>query len=567
MAFTCPNCGGSLLYSIGDRALKCEHCGSLTDVKTYRPPNVAEEVTSASPLSASGAVKREKGTFDTAVYVCRNCGAELLAPDESLVSFCSYCGGEQLLKSRIQDEYAPGFIVPFEKTKEQCKEAYRKLTAGKLYVPKELKDPAFLEKFRGVYIPYWLYQVRFTGRPVVTGVQKRRQGSTITEKTFQVTAQLDGEYSGIPYDASSYFDDTSADEIMPFNRRHIQKFTPAYLAGFYADRPDVAAAVYEEDAAFNAGKTAFTDISRSLSKKGMTLQQPADNEKLDQLGSYFTERTTNLFPVWFLTWRKKDRVAYAIMNGQSGRLTADLPVDLKKYTLVTAGMAAVIFAVLTLFLSMTARTAVMICAVLALIAAGLFRREAEKIRNHENHVFDPGYFVHGRQVAMPEAMRNKIAGRGEWLRSRGRKKGKKKELSVNAISVLVVILGVFGYPFLLAMITVVGDMQPAQALQMVTFLAFLFASIIALRTRLALRYVKEKSLRLINLVSWLAIGASFLVAVNAPAEDAYYYICCALCAFGAAVTSFGLIRYYNLLATRPLPSFYDRTGGNDDAKK
>ena len=65
----------------------------------------------------------------------------------------------------------------------------------------------------------------------------------------------------------------------------------------------------------------------------------------------------------------------------------------------------------------------------------------------------------------------------------------------------------------------------------------------------------------------LAIGASFLVAVNAPAEDAYYYICCALCAFGAAVTSFGLIRYYNLLATRPLPSFYDRTGGNDDAKK
>ena len=63
------------------------------------------------------------------------------------------------------------------------------------------------------------------------------------------------------------------------------------------------------------------------------------------------------------------------------------------------------------------------------------------------------------------------------------------------------------------------------------------------------------------------VGASFLVAVNAPAEDAYYYICCALCAFGAAVTSFGLIRYYNLLATRPLPSFYDRTGGNDDAKK
>ena len=58
-------------------------------------------------------------------------------------------------------------------------------------------------------------------------------------------------------------------------------------------------------------------------------------------------------PVWFLTYRKNDRVAYAVMNGSTGKITADLPVDSRKYLLGSIILAVPIFAVLAFLLTMT----------------------------------------------------------------------------------------------------------------------------------------------------------------------------------------------------------------------
>ena len=79
-------------------------------------------------------------------------------------------------------------------------------------------------------------------------------------------------------------------------------------------------------------------------------------------------------------------------------------------------------------------------------------------------------------------------------------------------------------------------------------------------------YIKEKTMALYNLIAWAAIVGAFFVAAWEPVYDYYYYIACALCGLGAAITSVGLIRYYNLLTTRPIPTFFDREGGRDNAK-
>ena len=46
-----------------------------------------------------------------------------------------------------------------------------------------------------------------------------------------------------------------------------------------------------------------------------------------------TDRTVELalLPVWFLSYRNGDRVSYAVVNGQTGKAAADLPVDGKRY--------------------------------------------------------------------------------------------------------------------------------------------------------------------------------------------------------------------------------------------
>ena len=53
-----------------------------------------------------------------------------------------------------------------------------------------------------------------------------------------------------------------------------------------------------------------------------------------------------MFPVWFLSYRKKDRVAYATVNGQTGLVVADIPIDPKRYLLGSLLLAIPIFALL-----------------------------------------------------------------------------------------------------------------------------------------------------------------------------------------------------------------------------
>ena len=50
-----------------------------------------------------------------------------------------------------------------------------------------------------------------------------------------------------------------------------------------------------------------------------------------------------------------------------------------------------------------------------------------------------------------------------------------------------------------------------------------------------------------------------------PVADFWYYGGATLVYLCVCVTLVGLIRKYNVLATRPLPSFHEREGGRDHA--
>ena len=86
--FTCPNCNGSLKFNIPTQKLKCEHCGSSFDPAGYDQNNNAEQ----------------DDFFGATVYTCKNCGAELISPDDSIVSFCSYCGTPKPVAEEISSE-------------------------------------------------------------------------------------------------------------------------------------------------------------------------------------------------------------------------------------------------------------------------------------------------------------------------------------------------------------------------------------------------------------------------------------------------------------------------------
>lgn len=522
MGIKCPNCGGGMVYDVGQKKLICAYCDTACTVQAYRQNNAAEYV---------------NDNYSVNTFRCKNCGAELTAPEEQTVAYCSYCGGEAMLTEKQTETIRPKRIIPFAKTKTDAINAYESAVKKVLYVPRELKNASFLEGFRGVYLPYWNIDVEIPQRELsFQGTRTYTQGKYDYHETYDVRAQVGGQVEGAVYDASAAFDDTLAAQIAPFDQKGSRAFDEAYLAGFYADKVTADPAIYRDLAAEQATDKVFENIDKKAGK--VTVSMPSSKEKRrETIGAKVTGERVSLFPVWFLTWRKKDRVAYSVMNGQSGKITMDLPVDLKQFFLYSAVAAAVLFAVLSLLPAfLQPMTMAALCAGLLVLSGRILNEELRKIRLQEQHVYDYG-----------DTTRDKKA------KPRGK-----------TASCLGSVLACVFYGLLIA--AAFGTTTGSDGSVGPTFLLALIGQIvITVKLFRNTSGTKNKSGFLPALAALVILVLGVYVGVNPEAfpNDAWYYGLATGCLVGIVLNALFTIGRYNDLATRPVPNFFRREGANN----
>ncbi len=535
----CPSCAGTLYYDIRLKKLKCRHCSSVFDVGDYDSDNKAIE----SELA------------DAKLFTCKNCGAELISTNDEAVSYCSYCGSEAVLESRLSDFKKPRYIIPFRIDKNQCKKIYEDALATKQYVPKEFKDPEFIDKFRPFYIPYWMYQIKFRDDKFdVKGSKSYSKGNYDYYEEYDLTAKIrDKGIYGVPYDASRNFDDSIAENIAPFNKNDMVEYKTGYLAGMYADSPNVSADIYKEDVMERATEMARKDLEESLG--GIDLKLPKKKKLQEFLQTHYDGEDTLYVPVWFLTWKKGDRVAYAVVNGQTGKIHVDLPADINRFVLFTLGLAAIIFVILTLFVSVTSRFVLWFAALLVYLVSIRYHKEMIQIRDRENHVFDKGYLITDKdELSMSEKKRNRLRKRTSFF-SR-----------FNGVFLLTMAIIFVVMSFMLAG-ALYDELVSQTGAIAITFIVLILQTIRFIKTLIVMRHVSKKISLLLPVLAMGAVVYAFSVASAEPVQDWWYYLG-ALIALGAAsLMCIDLIGRYNETSTRPLPSFYNRKGGNDSAKE
>ena len=212
---SCPNCGGNLKFDIPSQQLSCEHCHTLFD------PYDFDGKTSDAEES-----KTFDGDYEVTIFTCPQCGGEILSTDNAAAGFCSFCGASTILYSRISHEKRPNYIIPFQKTKEQCKEAYARRMKHSIFAPKELRDPSYIDSFRGIYMPYWAFYISQKGSLSLDGKKTSRRGDYIITDHYALTGDLDAYYKGLSYDASSSFDDNISEELAPYNLKGSMTLNP-----------------------------------------------------------------------------------------------------------------------------------------------------------------------------------------------------------------------------------------------------------------------------------------------------------------------------------------------------
>ena len=561
----CPNCGGMLRFDISSQGMKCDSCTSMFDPYAFQYGNSAEESTE----------------YDVTVFKCPQCGGEIYSTDQTAAGFCSYCGSSSVLEGHLTKEKRPELIIPFKKTKEDCKNIFRKFTKRAIFAPSEFRSEGNVDSFRGIYMPYWLYDISQGGHIDVPTSTSHRRGDYIIHDHYMCSGELDSAYNGVSYDASSSFADDISNEIAPFNVKDITAFSPSFLSGFYADVADVPASVYEETAVELARESSYNYLKKKSPMSKESFEKGKDEVK-SMIGTQIDCERSAMFPVWFLTYRHGNRVAYATVNGQSGKVSSDLPISIPKYLLCAGIVAAIAFPLLQMLLTILPSTLLGIIGVICVIGALLYNHEMKKIAIKDNHDDDLGLqsrMEQKRQSRM-DAQRGATFGneseayvlterdiRNSKRRKAAQKKTEKK--GSNALMILILcfifiptVFHIFG-GMIMSMVDTGRGLS--MAVKIVLIISLVITCILTYTSTNHIRDVESK--RGVSSLLWTDIGMviSMIILFVKPVGDIYYYIAALATMAGLLIALIDLMLSYNILATRPLPQFELYKGGDDRA--
>ncbi len=323
----CPACGAPILYKPNLKKWKCDYCKSeftLEEMKKYNNAsneknNIKEEVKTEK--------QKEKDNTNYYEYNCKDCGAKIIADENTAATFCVYCGNTAILKEKLSGKFAPDMIIPFKNEKEKAIEAFKSLNKGRPLMPNFFNDEKNIEKIKGVYIPFWLYDVKVNGELDATSTTSTTWtvGDTVYTKTDTYRLEREGEmsFNKIPVDGSTRFDNDIMNTIEPFNYSELEEYNHAYLSGFLAEKYDV-----DEETSFKDAEERSLNSARDTIKDdmGMGIKTIVN----DTLASTKLLTKYVLLPVWMINVKYKDKFYTFAMNGQTGEFVGNIPVDKKK---------------------------------------------------------------------------------------------------------------------------------------------------------------------------------------------------------------------------------------------
>ena len=330
--FNCPACTGPLNFAGASGKLECEYCGESYEVAAIEELYAQKEAAAAQAHSeadhAQEAALRgwsQEEAQSMRAYSCPSCSAELVCDETTAATSCPYCGNPTIVPGQFADMARPDYVIPFRLDKKAAQEALKAFYKDKRFLPKSFSKENHIEEVKGVYVPFWLYSAKALADYEFEGSDKevttRGDVETTTTSYYRVIRQGEMDFHMVPADASSKMPDAHMDSVEPFDYADLKEFSTAYLPGFLADKYDLDAEACSHRAHERMRNTTDTAVRGTASGYDSLDQKYANIELTEGEVKYA------LMPVWLLATRWKDKSFLFAMNGQTGKLIGDLPVD------------------------------------------------------------------------------------------------------------------------------------------------------------------------------------------------------------------------------------------------
>ena len=343
--YKCPSCGGAIEFDSHSQKMKCPYCDTEFDLETLKKydeqlSKEAEQKDDISDWQTDPGKQWQEGETDGMnVYTCKSCGGEIVSDENTGATSCPYCGNPVILTERFRGALRPDMVIPFKLDKKAAKEAYYTHIKGRPLLPKVFRRENHIDEIKGIYVPFWLFDadVAADARYKATKVRTWSDSDYDYTETSYYSVDRSGNMSfvSVPVDGSSRMSDDLMESIEPYKVADAVEFQTAYLSGYLADKYDVDAQ-QSTDRARERMKESAQDVLRDTVKGYASVIPENTNVRISGGDAKYA-----LYPVWILntTWRGKKYIF--AMNGQTGRMTGDLPVDNGAYTRWLLGLTAV----------------------------------------------------------------------------------------------------------------------------------------------------------------------------------------------------------------------------------
>ncbi len=316
----CLNCGATIHYKPLLDKFRCDYCRSeftLEDIKKYKEKHHQE-------VNLNEKSKLE----EVDAYYCNNCGASIITLNNTSSTKCVYCKSNAIIKNRLTGLFKPDSLILFQKTKEDAIDAFKKICQGRPLLPKDFNNINNIKEMEGLYVPFWLYDLKNDCylQADCTRIKTWSDSNYIYTKTSFYKVERGGSLSfyNVPNDAATRFDDEIMNAIEPFNFNNLKKFETSYLAGFLAEKYDE-----EKNKVFAKVQKRIENDSTNYLRGQITSYQTVN--VLDNKNLVSKEKIKYvLLPVWVLNIKYQDKVYHFAMNGETGKLVGEIPVDKKK---------------------------------------------------------------------------------------------------------------------------------------------------------------------------------------------------------------------------------------------
>ncbi|MBQ7790397.1 MAG: hypothetical protein IJ399_03960 [Bacilli bacterium] len=280
----CPTCNANLEYNISKQNWKCKHCRNeyeLQDIKKLR----------------------HRIKSDVNELICPTCNAKLFTNESDLSAKCVFCRNNVIV-NKTKDKYpTPDKIIPFKIDKNAAKRIIRKEFKKKKLLPNDIND--YLKEIKGIYIPFWLYTNKY---------------DVIMRKKMRIVGKAKVTFKNVPFDANQHLNNELTKSIEPYDYKEIVDYDSAYLSGMLAQRYDVDVIKENDEIKKRCAYTIEEKFGRVRTKENVFpdfINETLQEEQIEYA----------LLPIWLTTIEYKGKIYHIAVNGQSGKVSGEYPVD------------------------------------------------------------------------------------------------------------------------------------------------------------------------------------------------------------------------------------------------